>query len=95
MGHDKFSIEDGEPVWNLKLSKYHRDNLLLLINMSGYPHDNPHAIEKLRVMDSGDWIGEIAIMLGDPHGEPGKEDIVSPKDETNLNSAEVRKEFET
>lgn len=95
MANDKFSVENGEPVWNLKFSKYHRDNLLLMINMCGYPHGNPHTIEKLRAMDSGDWIGEIAIMLGDPSGVPGKEDIVSEEDETNLNSAEVRKEFET
>lgn len=50
-------------VWTLTLSRYQRDNLLLLLNAVGYPFGNEHHDLRLDEYNSGDWVGEIALML--------------------------------
>lgn len=49
-------------VWTLTLSRYQRDNLLLLLNVCGYPSDEM-AVEPFTLMNNGDWIGEIVWAL--------------------------------
>lgn len=51
--------------WVLTLNKYQRDNLLWLLNACGYPY--PEGIVPFTLANTGDWLGEIAIML-DPGG---------------------------
>jgi hypothetical protein len=53
----------GSPTWVLVLNKYQRDNLLFLLNLCGYGSPDI-ATEPFTIMNNGDWIGEIAIMLG-------------------------------
>ena len=57
----------GDDSWTLTLNRYQRDNLLLLLNAVGYPGNtgwnNPHIDPKLRHRNTGDWVGEVAIML--------------------------------
>lgn len=54
-------------TWVLVLDRYQRDNLLSLINTLGFPYSNP--IEPFNILNSGDWVGELAIMLAAPGTE--------------------------
>lgn len=47
--------------WSIELDEYQRSNLLALIEACGYGHKPANF---LRGLDTGDWIGEIYIMLG-------------------------------
>lgn len=58
--------------WGLRLNRYQRDNLLLLLNAIGYPAGpswpNPHIDPALAHWNTGDWVGEIALMLARTDG---------------------------
>lgn len=55
-------------VWNLELDEYQRDNLLWLLNLVGYPQPDASAVEPFTFANTGDWVGEIVIMLRDTDG---------------------------
>ena len=71
-------------TWTLTLNEYQRNNLLLLLNVCGYPHGNPHTIPEMN-FDTGDWIGEIANALGKRTGDFGHNwtAVVDDEDQTN------------
>ncbi len=48
--------EDGE--WVLKLNRYQRDNLLMLLQAV-------HEIRPFTMANTGDWVGEITWMISD------------------------------
>ena len=48
-------------TWVIELNRYHRDNLVCLLNAIGYPHGKP--VEPFHVANTGDWVGEIHNML--------------------------------
>lgn len=48
--------------WVLVLDRHQRDNLLSLINIVGFPHSG---LPPFDVLNSGDWLAEIAHMLAD------------------------------
>jgi hypothetical protein len=53
------------PIWVLTLNEYQRNNLLFLLNLCGYPWtEQDPGVEPFTIMNNGDWLGEIAIMLG-------------------------------
>ncbi len=59
-------------TWTLTLNRYQRDNLLLLLNAVGYPFGTEHMDPDLARYNTGDWVGEIVLMLaktfqGDDH----------------------------
>jgi hypothetical protein len=52
--------------WSLTLNRYQRDNLLQALNLIGYPCDGEgksRSVEPFNILNSGDWVGEIAWML--------------------------------
>lgn len=51
-------------IWALSLNRYQRDNLLWLLNCVGWPAGNVQRRDGLNDYNSGDWVGEIALMLG-------------------------------
>lgn len=53
-------------TWVIELNRYHRDNLVSLLNAVGYPDGN--AVEPFNFANSGDWVGEIHNMLTRPDG---------------------------
>lgn len=57
----------GKPpeTWTLTLNRYQRDNLLWLLNAIGYPWGQ--RVEPFNLANTGDWVGEIAQMLGKIH----------------------------
>ncbi len=57
-----------ENIWNLELNEYQRNNLLNLLNLVGYPHPDASCVEPFTFANTGDWVGEIAIMLRDADG---------------------------
>lgn len=71
---------DGE-MWVIQLNKYHRDNLLWLLNAVGYPHGK--SVEPFHLANTGDWNGEIPQMLAKPGG-----DCVLDKDDRPNKSVE-------
>jgi hypothetical protein len=60
-----------DEVWIVHLSRYHRDNLVRLLNAVGWPFYLPGQYPKvsplidpaLSYWNSGDWVGEIALKL--------------------------------
>lgn len=56
-------------TWTITLNKQQRDNLLLLLNVCGYPHGNPHAIPAMN-FQTGDWLAEVATALGKEEKQP-------------------------
>lgn len=48
-------------TWTLTLNRYHRDNLLWLLTALGY---GMKGIEPFTFAHTGDWVGEIVLMLG-------------------------------
>ena len=54
--------EEGEPTeWTITLDSYQRNNLLLLLNVCGFPASA--GVEPFNIANTGDWIGEVARML--------------------------------
>src|SRR4051812_7232273 len=65
--------EDPKREWVLVLNQYQRDNILSLLNVVGYGGYDPDAkyfhagpVEPFHLMNTGDWVGEVTQMLGDP-----------------------------
>lgn len=58
MTQHKSENEFGEEEWMLKLDKYQRDNLLMLLQAV-------HEIEPFTAANNGDWVGEITWMISD------------------------------
>lgn len=49
--------------WLLSLNSYQRVNLLWLFEVIGYPVSNQNMVEPLQHLNTGDWLGEIALKL--------------------------------
>jgi hypothetical protein len=60
-----------DEVWIIHLTRYHRDNLVRLLNAIGYPYylpgkypePSPLIDPTLKHWNSGDWVGEIALKM--------------------------------
>lgn len=73
------SWDDPKREWVVVLNQYQRDNLLSLMNVVGYggfdnkaKHGHAGPVEPFHLMNSGDWVGEVTQMLGDPKGMAGQ-----------------------
>lgn len=76
-----------EPIWNLRLTKYQRDNLLwLLVACMGQER-----VEPFHLANTGDWIGEIGWMLADQDTLPGGWHTLGDADRPNIDLDELRK----
>jgi len=73
-----------ERQWVVALYRYHRDNLLFLLNAVGY---GAPAVAPFHVMNTGDWVGEIALMLADDDGS-----VVARK--ANIDREELRRRID-
>ena len=76
--------------WVLTLNEYQRNNLLWLINACGYPYADRRgvrqgAIDPFTFANTGDWIGEVAIMLC----RPGEDCTLGPDDRPNRSLKEL------
>lgn len=66
-------------TWVIELNKYHRDNLIWLFNAIGYPYGQ--GVEPFKLANTGDWVGEIPLMLRKPEqGQP----VLDDKDRPNV-----------
>lgn len=77
--------------WVLVLNEYQRNNLLWLINACGYPYADRHgvpvgSVEPFTLANTGDWLGEVAIMLQ----RSGEDPILAPGDRPNCGLEELR-----
>jgi len=84
--------------WILVLSKYQRDNLLWLLNACGYPAvSNPgdgkiaESVPPFTNANTGDWLGEMCIMLMGPSQWPG----IVKGDRPNKSFEDLRKDVQT
>lgn len=68
-----------DKTWTITLSRYHRDNLVALFNAIGYPWSNRHADPAMAEWNTGDWVGEIPMMLARTDGSM----LVDEKDSPN------------
>lgn len=77
-------------TWTLTLSRYQRDNLLWLLNATGY---RAHAVEPFHLANTGDWVGEIVNMLGKSNrGYPEQVSFsIDSSDHPNMSHEELRK----
>lgn len=57
--------------WVLVLNKYQRDNLLWLLNACGFPAGSGNRVEPFTCADTGDWLGEVCLMLVGESPYPG------------------------
>jgi hypothetical protein len=74
--------------WVIMLSKYHRDNLLWLFNVIGYPGGG---IKPFTFANTGDWNGEIPLMLR----KPGQHNpVLDEKDHPNKSIDALRADIE-
>lgn len=64
-------------TWVIELNRYHRDNLVSLLNAIGYPHGD--AVEPFHVA-TGDWVGEIHNMLVNTDSNLTDHPNVTPKE---------------
>jgi hypothetical protein len=71
-------------TWVIELNRYHRDNLVWLLNAIGYGE----MIEPFNFANTGDWVGEIHGML--PNVAPVPEKLCSP----NKTSEELKQNIE-
>ncbi len=69
--------------WKLTLDKYQRDNLLSLLNACGYPYGQGGP--PFTVANTGDWMGEITLMLADEDGSI----IIGKNDRPNATPKEL------
>lgn len=74
--------------WVIQLNKYHRDNLLWLLNVVGYPGAG---IRPFNFCNTGDWNGEIPLMLR----KPGQSNpVLDEKDRSNKSMDALRADIE-
>lgn len=83
-GLDTSKYDHATQSWKLTLSKYHRDNLLWLLNAIGYPYG--HHIEPFHCANTGDWVGEIALMLAKPNQQP----LLDKEDQPNITAEQLQ-----
>jgi hypothetical protein len=79
--------DDTNTIWHLNLSKYHRDNLVLLLELIGYPWDKNPGVPPFHIMNTGDWVGELWLDLQYPKGKEKPE-------QANTSVARVKQEIE-
>lgn len=60
--YGKLSRDHIQDTYLLRLDKYQRDNLVWLFKACGYPNGPDHILPFV-FANSGDWLGEIALML--------------------------------
>ena len=68
-----------DQTWTITLNRYHRDNLIKLFNAIGYPWGNRFAEDDMRSWNTGDWVGEIPMMLARTDGSM----VIDAKDNPN------------
>ncbi len=74
--------------WVIQLNKYHRDNLLWLFNVIGYPGAG---IKPFTFANTGDWNGEIPLMLC----KPGQSNpVLDAKDRPNKSIDALKSDIE-
>lgn len=73
--------------WVLVLDSYQRDNLLQLLNVIGFPSGD--GIAPFNIMNSGDWLGEVALMLASPGTEAAFQMLAEKTGEPLLTREEV------
>lgn len=79
----------GSQTWVIELTKYHRDNLLWLFNVCGYPWG--HGLDPFTMANTGDWSGEIPNMLA----KPGQDCVLDHTDHPNKSVTELREQIES
>jgi len=77
----------GSQTWVIELNKYHRDNLLWLFNVCGYPWG--HGVDPFTFANTGDWAGEIPNMLS----KPGQNCLLDQEDYPNKSIQELRNQI--
>jgi hypothetical protein len=78
-----------DPIeYKLTLSPYQRNNLLWLLNACGYPYGN--GVEPFTMANTGDWLGEIALMLA----KPGKDCVLDSDDQINRSNADLKRNID-
>ena len=75
-------------TWRITLNEYQRNNLMWLLNACGYGEE---AIEPFGSANTGDWLGEIAIML--EHPEHGESKLLE-EEPPNLSREDLKKEID-
>lgn len=68
--------KDGQR-WVLVLDGYQRDNLLMVLNLMGEPNEAA-AVEPFTLVNTGDWVTEIAAMLA-AHGTEAAFQMIAEK----------------
>lgn len=63
--------------WVLVLDDYQRDNLLLVLNLLGEPNAAA-AVEPFDMLNTGEWVSEIAAMLA-AHGTEAAFQMIAEK----------------
>lgn len=51
---------ENDKTWIIRLNRYERDNLLLLLNIIGY---GDKGLSPFNRLNNGDWVGQIALKL--------------------------------
>jgi len=74
-------------TWVLVLNRYQRDNLLWLLNAVGYPWD-AGPVEPFTLANTGDWVGELALMLMKTEGFT-KSMTIDANDRPNMSKEEL------
>lgn len=67
----------------LVLDEYQRNNLLWLLNACGYPCNpdgSPSGVAPFTLANTGDWLGEVALMLA----RPGKSPVLGAEETINV-----------
>lgn len=64
----KCGCTETQNIWSLDLNEYQRNNLLWLLNLIGYPYPKAEAVQPFDLANTGDWVGEVAMMLRDKDG---------------------------
>lgn len=58
------STEGNAPKqWALELNEYQAANLVWLLRACGYPYDVIHSVPPFTYANTGDWLGEIYLMI--------------------------------
>lgn len=88
--------DESKNEWILILNKYQRDNLLWLLNACGYPYGSGNSttknqtVEPFNTANTGDWLGELCLMLMGPSQWPG----IVEGDRPNMSFEDLRKNVE-
>ena len=83
-------MNDDHAMYILSLNKYQRDNLLWLLNLCGYPAKVGY-VEPFQYANTGDWLGEVAIMLSKDNR---KEPIIDEHDRPSVSRQDIQHSIE-